>query len=371
MPLQVTVFGAGAFGGWTALHLLRAGARVTLVDAWGPGNSRSSSGDETRVLRGSYGPNAVYTEMVARAIPLWRENEQRWGLRLFHPTGALWMAGGNDAYEKASARNLEAAGLPFEALDHSECRRRFPQMNWTGLEWAIHEKEAGYVLARRACQAVVEGFATEGGRYEQGLGHPVDLDTWKADQYVFACGPWLPELFPEQLTGRLTPTRQEIFYFGTPAGDTRFEQDEFPAWVDNSAVRYYGIPGNQWRGFKIAEDRPGKRIDPTASDRTVSPGELAKIRQYLSMRFPALRDAPLIESRVCQYEMSADGGLIVDRLPGSDHIWIAGGGSGHGFKFSPALGEHVSKLVLGEESVNPKFALSRFEKAEAGIGERK
>src|SRR5204862_2933363 len=147
MSISVTVIGAGAFGGWTALHLLRAGARVTLVDAWGAGNSRASSGDETRVIRASYGPNTVYTEMVARAIPLWKENERRWNTRLLHQNGALWMAAANDAYEQASLENIRRMGMAHEIVTADEGRRRWPQMNWDGLTWGVHEKEAGYLLA--------------------------------------------------------------------------------------------------------------------------------------------------------------------------------------------------------------------------------
>ncbi|MEZ5403376.1 MAG: FAD-dependent oxidoreductase [Bryobacteraceae bacterium] len=370
MSLQVTVFGAGAFGGWSALHLLRAGARVTLVDAWGPGNSRSSSGDETRVIRGSYGPNAIYTEMVARGLPMWRENERRWGVRLFCPAGAMWMAGADDAYERASAENLKAAGLAFESLDRQQGKRRFPQMDWTGLEWAILERDAGFLLARRACQAVAEGFVAEGGRYETGSGGVNAMTRWKADAYVFACGPWLGELFPDLLSGKLTATRQDVFYFGAPAGDSRFDENHFPAWVDNSEVRYYGIPGNEGRGFKAARDVPGEALDPTRADRTVSGEELEDIRRYLARRFPAMAGAPLVESRVCQYEMSADGDLILDRAPGHDNVWIAGGGSGHGFKLGPAVGERMAALVLGKADVAPQFVLGRFREAR-GIGERK
>src|SRR5437870_6158018 len=116
MAISATVVGAGAFGGWTALFLLRAGARVTLVDAWGPGNSRASSGDETRVIRASYGPNSVYTEMVATAIPLWKENERRWNIRLLHQNGALWMAAANDDYEKASLENICRFGMAHEVV---------------------------------------------------------------------------------------------------------------------------------------------------------------------------------------------------------------------------------------------------------------
>src|SRR5690242_21482291 len=109
---HVAVVGAGAFGGWTALYLLRRGARVTLVDAWGPGNSRASSGGETRVIRGTYGPNQPYTKMAARATRLWKENEKGWGLKLLHQTGVLWMVtAGDDQFERGSLPELREAGI--------------------------------------------------------------------------------------------------------------------------------------------------------------------------------------------------------------------------------------------------------------------
>ena len=164
---HIAVVGAGAFGGWTALHLLRQGARVTLLDAWGPGNSRASSGGETRVIRATYGPDRIYVEMVARALQLWRENETRWGLKLYRKTGVLWMASHKDAYEKASLRLLREARLVVEELSSVEVRKRYPQINFEGVAWAIYEKDAGYLLARRACEAVLEGFLKEGGEYRQ------------------------------------------------------------------------------------------------------------------------------------------------------------------------------------------------------------
>ncbi len=374
MAITVTVIGAGAFGGWTALHLLRAGCRVTLVDAWGPGHSRASSGDETRVIRGSYGPNEIYTQMVARAIPIWQESQRRWGVKLFQQNGALWMAGtpGNDSYEKSSLENIRRAGMPCEKISAAEGKRHWPQMNWDGIEWAVHETGAGHLFARRACQAVMEGFVAENGAYRtEAVDAAAVLRSPVSDRYVFACGPWLGQMFPDVLGKLITATRQEIFYFGTAAGDARFTEERFPTWVDNSPARYYGIPGNQWRGFKVAEDVAGTAFDPTNGDRRITESGLGRARAYLARRFPALKDAPLTESRVCQYEMSPDGDLIIDRLPGFEHVWIAGGGSGHGFKLGPAVGDMVAKQVLGQAPVEPRFALARFAGKRSGVGERK
>jgi monomeric sarcosine oxidase len=373
--LHIAVVGAGAFGGWTALHLLRQGARVTLLDAWGPGNSRASSGGETRVIRATYGPDRVYVEMVARALQLWRENETRWGLKLYRRTGALWMASQNDAYEKASLPLLHEARLAVEELNAAELRKRYPQINFEGVAWGIFEKDAGYLLARRACEAVLEGFLKEGGEYRQLSATPgsfkgkemqalvlSDGSTLKADRYVFACGPWLGSLFPRLIGNRVKPTRQEIFFFGTPAGDPRFFEEQLPVWIDNGKEFFYGIPGSERRGFKLADDARGPSFDPTHGDRMPTPEGVKAARRYLEFRFPALKGAPLLEARVCQYENSPDHRFIIDQHPEAENSWIVGGGSGHGFKHGPAVGERAAKLVLDKVRVDPFFALSRLSK---------
>jgi glycine/D-amino acid oxidase-like deaminating enzyme len=352
--------------------LLRRGARVTVVDAWGPGNSRASSGGETRVIRAIYGADRIYTAMARRAFQLWRENEERWKKTLYTRTGALWMMADAGEFVRASIPFLKEFGFGFEELTSAEAGRRYPQIAFDGIQWTLLEKEAGYLLARRSCAEVLEGFLSEGGTYREGLVSVGDIrgealrgvalsDGTKltADAYVFACGPWLPKLFPDLLGGRIQPTRQEVFYFGTPAGDPRFSDRQLPVWVETPRF-FYGIPGNERRGFKIADDARGAPFDPTSGDRTPSAEGLKSAREYIARRFPALAGAPLLESRVCQYENSPDHHFIVDRHPEAGNVWIVGGGSGHGFKHGPALGELVAGNVLGEKPIEPLFSLSRF-----------
>ena len=373
---HVAVIGAGAFGGWTALYLQRWGARVTLLDAWGPGNSRASSGGETRVIRGTYGPNQPYTKMAARATQLWKENEKRWNLTLLHQTGVLWMVtAGDDQFERGSLPVLHETGMPYQELSGQEMASRWPQINLEAVHWGIYEPEGGFLTARLACQAVLEGFLAEGGEYKQ-LGvatRGLDGSPWdslslsdgsklQADQYVFACGPWLGKLFPETIGNRIRATRQEVFFFGPPAGDQRFNETRLPVWADHRDKFMYGIPGNQGRGFKIADDTRGPEFDPTSGDRTVSAEGLKSVRDYVAFRFPALKDAPLIESRVCQYENSPDNNFIIDRHPDRENVWLLGGGSGHGFKHGPALGEMVAGLVMEGKEPQAVFRLARFAK---------
>ena len=372
---HVVVVGAGAFGGWTALFLQRQGARVTLVDAWGPGNSRASSGGETRVIRATYGPRAIYTRMSARALTLWKEHEQRWRRQLFHGIGVLWLVESDDQYEKAALPILREAHVRFEELQGPEVARRYPQINCDRVRWAIFENDGGYLTARRACAAVLEGFLAEGGggEYRQlAVQTPApsggqlssvvlsDGSRITADSFVFACGPWLGSLFPDIIGDRVRATRQEVFFFGTPPGDQRFTENAMPVWADHGTTFMYGIPGNEWRGFKVADDTRGPVFDPTTGERTPTPAALQTARAYLGYRFPALKDAPLLEARVCQYEESPDEHFIVDRHPAAANTWLIGGGSGHGFKHGPAVGELVARLVLSGATPDEQFRLARF-----------
>jgi glycine/D-amino acid oxidase-like deaminating enzyme len=371
---HVAVVGAGAFGGWTALHLLRRGARVTLLDAWGGGNSRSSSGGETRIIRGVYGPDRVYVDWTARSFGMWREAEQRWGRRLYRCTGVLWMAGEDDVYVRESLPLLKDAGLAIEEIATEEARTRFPQIDFDGVRAVWLEPEAGYLLARRACQAVAEAVAGEGGEVRIAAAFPdrshtgklnrlelADGSSLQADLYLFACGPWLGGLFPEVIGERLLRvTRQEVFFFGLPPGDPWFHEDRCPTWIDLSGERiYYGLPGNEHRGFKVADDTRGAPFDPTFGERLVTPGLLEAAREALARRFPRLASEPVVETRVCQYENSPDGHLLFGRHPHTDNVWLLGGGSGHGFKLAPALGDYVAGILLEDGTPDPLFRLDR------------
>src|ERR1700733_9856312 len=356
---RVVVVGAGAFGGWTALHLLRSGARVTLVDAWGPGNSRASSGGETRVIRWTYGPDQPYTKMAARAAELWSEHEKKWKRRLMHRIGVLWMAaGGDDQFERGSIVELRDAGIRYEELSRPDMKRRWPQIYLEDVPWGIFEPDGGFLMARLSCQAVVEGFLAEGGEFRlAAVQGDLERSKWDAvglsdgskltaDAYVFACGPWLGTLFPQTIGERVKPTKQDLFFFGAPPGDDRFSESRLPVWGDHRAPFMYGIPGNDGRGFKIADDTRGPEFDPTTGERMVNLEGLKTVREYMSFRFPGMKDAPLVETRVCQYEQSPDGNFIVEQHPAAENVWIVGGGSGHGFKHGPALGEIVAAKVL-------------------------
>ncbi|HEY2092812.1 MAG TPA: FAD-dependent oxidoreductase [Thermoanaerobaculia bacterium] len=356
--MHVVVVGAGAFGGWTALHLQQMGARVTLVDAFGAGNRRSSSGGETRVIRAVYGPDRIYVEMVKRAYELWEALPES----VYVETGVLWMMHGDDDYVRSSAPILHDVGFVLDQIGVETAANRWPQINFRGVQSVWFEPRAGALSARRACGIVRDLFVKNGGAFRIEAIIPEELiESGEADAYVFACGPWLGKLFPDVIGDRVHPTRQEVYYFGTPRGSDRFSAPHFPIWMDFAERIVYGIPDIGGRGFKVADDTRGGTIDPTTADRTPSPEGIKRARDLLAQRFPELADAPLVASEVCQYENSPDGNLIVDRHPHADNVWLLGGGSGHGFKLAPAVGEMAAHAIVSGSDIDRAFCLDRLE----------
>jgi monomeric sarcosine oxidase len=363
------VVGAGVFGTWTAYHLLKAGRKVTLLDAYGPGSSRASSGGETRVIRTSYGPDEIYTRFSWRSLESWKELSRQLGHPLYHETGVLWMARDKDPHAEKSAETLARVGVPHEKLNRAELEKRYPQVAFSEVSWAIWEPHAGALMARRSVHMLAQEVSRLGGdvvaaraNLPSGKGRlasvaTADGRTFEGDDFVFACGPWLAKVFPGLLGRRIFPTRQEVFYFGPPPGDARFRPPQMPVWIDDVG-QWYGLPDIEGKGFKLAQHAMGPAFDPDTGERSVSAEGLAAARDFVRRRFPALAGAPLVAAEVCQYENSSNGDFLIDRHPDFENVWLVGGGSGHGFKHGPAVGEYVAQHVVSGGSVDSRFTLA-------------
>jgi monomeric sarcosine oxidase len=366
---DAAVVGAGVFGSWTAWHLQRAGKTVALVDAYGPASSRASSGGETRILRMGYGRDELYTRWAWSSLEQWKALAARAGsATLFQETGVLWMAHEQDPRSHATLETLAQVGIPHNRLDRAQLEARWPQVDFGEVTWGIHEPRGGALMARRSVQALAAEVARGGGDVHLAAARPpagegglsevrlADGGRVRARSFVFALGPWMGKVFPDLLGDRIFPTRQEVFYFGPPAGDTRFAPPAFPAWID-FVDEIYGIPDLEARGFKVAPDAHGPRFDPDTGERRVTEEGLATARAFLARRFPLLRDAPLVASEVCQYENTSNGDFLIDRHPSWENVWLVGGGSGHGFKHGPAVGAYAAARVLGAGAVEPRLSL--------------
>jgi sarcosine oxidase len=370
---DVAVVGAGVFGAWTALALARRGKRVVLMEAYGPGHSRASSGDESRIIRMGYGADEIYTRWAQRSLVKWKElfaaipND-----RLFCPTGVLWLAEAGNASQRATAEVLAEYGVEFEELDRAALVARYRQINFDGIGSGIYEPESGVRMARRAVAATVDEAVRLGVEYRvaealepRKMGKISEVKTSRgeslsAGEFVFACGAWLGKVFPDILAERIFPTRQVVFYIGQPPGDERFSPPALPTFLFKTDESY-GMPNLAMRGLKIAHDRHGERVDPDTQSRIVTQSEVERIQKYMGYRFPALKDAPIVETRVCQYENTSSGDFLIDRHPELSNVWLVGGGSGHGFKHGPAVGEYVAGQILDGEKAEQRFSLARKE----------
>lgn len=380
MPLEnsnnsydVAVVGAGVFGAWIAYQLQRSGKRVVLIDSYGAGNSRSSSGGESRIIRMGYGADEIYTRSAQRSLGLWLEFSKRTQEPLFHRTGVLWLAHDDDPYPAKCLDMLGRVGVPFERLTTTELSARYPQLATDDISWALLEPASGALMARRAVQAVVREAINEGATYLRelvttpaGRGRLDFVGTQSgqivtAKNYVFACGPWLPKLFPDLLRDRICPSRQEVFFFGAGGNANRFTAQALPIWIDFKDEAY-GFPDLENRGVKIAIDHHGPPFDPDSGDRIVTSEGLTEVRRYLARRAPLLHDAPVVETRVCQYENTSNGDFLIDRHPDFENVWLVGGGSGHGFKHGPVVAEYVAARIEGiDAGIERRFSLATKE----------
>ena len=372
-----SVIGAGVFGAWTAHFLRQSGASVILLDAYGPANSRASSSGETRVIRMGYGPDELYTRWAVRSLPHWRELSGRIGKKIFHETGVLWLSTPADPYLKSLCNVLQQAGVEREELNAEEIMRRWPQLRFHDVTWGVLEPASGLLLARESVQSLVSGLIESGVGYAQlavetprGEGKLAEVRTGSGESvaagtFIFCCGPWLPKIFPALLSDRIFPTRQEIFFLGTRAGNADFRPPNMPVWLHRTHPDLpYALPDIEGRGFKIAFDRHGERFDPDTGMRLVTQASVDHLRAYLRQYIPVLENAPVIETRVCQYENTWNGDFLVDRHPDFKNVWIAGGGSGHGFKHGPALGEYLSQRILQDAPAEPRFSLAAKQTAQ-------
>ncbi len=365
---DIAVIGAGVFGSWTAYFLRKAGLRVVMIDAHGPANSRSSSGGETRITRMAYGDGELYSRWAFESLPEWLALEQRCGQKLFHRTGVLTFSEEKTEWVQNSVAVIRSLGAECELIPAAQLSSRFPQICFKASECAVFEPDSGALMARRAVQLLTELLTRDGIEYRQAsISAPIhggsiktsEGETISADAYIFACGPWLPKLFPELLGNYITPVRAEIFFLGVPAALSDFAPPHMPTWIFMGDENWdaYGIPDIENRGFKLAVDLIQQPADPDTMDRQSTAPYAQQVREFVRDRFPLLAEAPIVETRVCQYENTPSHDYLIDRHPEWKNCWIVGGGSGHGFKNGPAVGRYVADLITNNATLKPLLRL--------------
>ncbi|GAA0855578.1 FAD-dependent oxidoreductase [Aliiglaciecola litoralis] len=363
------VVGAGVFGMWSAWYLNQAGLSVAIIDQASPGHSASSSGGESRVTRTGYGDVELYAEWSYRSLVAWKELSEQSKLPLFHPIGMVLVHQADDKYAKDGKKVLNKLGIPFESIDTKGMRDRYPVMKIKDGELGMLEPHAGGLMARRGVQTLAIKANQAGVHFFQSKISPISANSGtngrlteveciqgsrvqsiQSENFIFACGPWLDRVCPEAMAKKLFVTRQEILYFQA----NRELTGNLPSWA---TLPYYGLPDIEGRGFKVANDTHGELVNPNSLNRNISAETIAQTRAFLAERFPSIANQPLLESRVCQYENSANGDFVIDLHPGLNNAYVVGGGSGHGFKHGPAVGQYVTDRVLQRGTLIKRFSL--------------
>jgi sarcosine oxidase len=370
--VRVGVVGAGIFGLSSALALQRRGHRVTVFDRALPPAEDAASTDRTKALRFEYGSACpLYVPLVEEARTLWRALEIGAGGSLYIETGVLALAKTWDEsrHEWQSHNYLVEHGWPVELLEPPAAAVRFPQFAWDGIAAATFNPQGGYLRAAAAVRATLAAFREAGGvvvapARVEGLDESaqaaylvVDGGRFEFDAVLVCAGAWFRALVPVR-GDFVRPTRQAVTYYRPPGS-----LPGMPVWMHDLAESgWYGMPLEDGV-LKVARHRPGEPADPDAP-RLVPVAEGEASREFVARFLPAIDPAWYAEDRGCLYALTDDGNFVIDRVPQRERTFVAGGGSGHGFKLGPAVGRLAADLV--ERGVPPVSAFG-FDAVRSGF----
>ncbi len=374
---RVLIVGGGAFGLTAALELRRRGHGVELLDAGSLPHPDASSTDVSKAVRMDYGDDRFYADLARVALERWRGWNESWGEQVYHQTGILLLSGGSldgAGFEADSFRLVRACGVPAERLAAAAIGARFPQWSQHDFVDGYFNPEAGYVESDRAMAHIKRAAVVAGVRLREAArcarlhedGSRVagvvldDGGIVRADTVVVAAGAWTPFLLP-QLQGLMWATGQPVVLF-RPRDPSAFAPQEFPVWcADITRTGRYGFPLNRDGLVKLGHHGDGSRYVP-GEPLIVSERQRDAAVEFARQTFPGLRDAEPAQTRLCLYCDTWDGDFLIDHDPDRPGLVVAAGGSGHGFKFAPVLGEIVADVVERK----PNAAATRFAWREPG-----
>jgi sarcosine oxidase len=361
---DVLVWGLGGMGSAAAWRLAAAGARVIGLDQFWPAHDRGSSHGETRIIRKAYFEHPNYVPLLSRAYEMWRDLEQHLPSPLFHEVG-LFLAGRPDSTAvRGTVAAAQEHGLPLERLTAAAARARFPGFQFPDGFEVVWERQAGYLEVERCVLAQLERARDHGAdlRFQtpvlawheddQGVTVETAQGRLRSRSLVVCAGPWSRPLVPG-----LELRRKPVFWFPAPE-ELTLPRGAGTFFFDLPEGQFYGFPSRNWGAgdpatFKLAEHTGGDLVeDPAAVDRSQRPADLEKISGFLRRHIPGAGAEPTAHG-VCLYTMTADHHFLVDRHPRFSRVVVGAGFSGHGFKFTPVIGQVLSDLALQGSTALP------------------
>jgi glycine/D-amino acid oxidase-like deaminating enzyme len=360
---DVLLIGGGIFGVTAALELRRRGFQVQLIDPGPIPHPEASSTDISKVVRMDYGADEFYMRQMELALDGWRAWNESWGAVMFHETGFLMLSRSPleaGTYEGNSYALLRKRGHSVERLDATALRMSYPAWSTEVYIDGYFNPQGGWAESGRVVERLLaecrkvgvdvrEGAARQLIRADDRVpGVMTERGDLQAGSVVLTMGAWAPSLLPE-LAGHLWPVAQPVFHFQAP-DPADYQPPAFPTWTaDVARTGWYGFPALDDGTLKIANHGPGTRVTPT-TDIDVTQGKEDTFRGFLDESLPALSDARILKTRTCYYADSWDGDFYITALPTAENLYIAGGGSGHAFKFAPLLGGWIADAVEGKSN---------------------
>ncbi|HEY8394571.1 MAG TPA: N-methyl-L-tryptophan oxidase [Thermaerobacter sp.] len=356
---DVIVIGLGGMGSAIAYHLARRGRRVLGLDRFTPPHDFGSSHGRSRIIRQAYFEHPAYVPLVLRAYELWRALEKDAGEELLVETGGLMIGTPDSEVVAGTTESAQQHGLSYRMLSPEDVGRWFPAFRLEPDEVAVYEESAGVLFPERCVEAHLR-LARQAGA-ELRFGEPVESwvagdssvsvrtssGRYQAERLVLAAGPWNPDLLGMELS--LEVERQVSCWF-RPAERPEWFEERFPifVWQLDGERALYGLPGLQGEGIKVGFHHGGETGHPDRLSREVGSADVEPLREVLRRRLPLLDGEPE-RAAVCFYTNTPDKHFLLGVHPQHAPVVIAGGCSGHAFKFCPVIGEAVADLVEGKE----------------------
>jgi len=363
------VVGLGAMGSATLYHLARRGARVLGVEQFPLLHNRGSSHGRSRVFRTTY-VDPLYVDLSIEALHLWRSLEKQSGRALLHLTGLLAFASRSNERFAAQLSTLQKMNLPHRVMGGHEATRMFNTFAFGAETVAFFAERNGVLLADQALRSMHDlarhhGAVVRHGTVVRGI-EPMDGsvrvmvsdDSVTAGRVVVTAGPWLKSMCSD-VSLPLIVSREQKVYFAVDQ-PKHYQFDRMPVFVEYDTATY-GVPMHSSAGIKVAADHTGAAVEPKCVNRTVEPEYIDRLTTWVRRWMPNASPR-LTEAAVCLYPNTPDLDFILDRHPQLRNVVIAGGFSGHGFKFSILIGDILADLAMEGTTTRPieRFQLERF-----------
>jgi monomeric sarcosine oxidase len=369
---DVIVIGGGTMGTAAAWELGKRGLKALVLEQFEHVHSHGAHSGESRIIRHAYAEGADYVPLVLRADDLWMELEALAGEVLLHRVGAIELSAPGNHHAELARRSAAEHGLPFEWLSMDEVRARFPQFN-VGDDWvggfgqrggfldverglrAMADQARGHGVEIRECARVSDWSVSD-----RGVSVSVNGGTEIAGRLIVTAGAWTNKLIGDRLPIRIL--RKTLFWL--EVGDLAlYQPDTMPVYIVGLPHHeFYGFPIWGRPGIKVAVHSGGVETEPDQVDRVISDAERTEMVEVARKGLNGVTGRVLHEA-TCLYAVSPDHDFVVDFVPGMDNVVIGAGFSGHGFKFTPAIGELLVQILLGERDPLPLFRVDRFESA--------